>query len=79
MLDYSKLDSEFDKVLNSISDEEIRKWDIFDEMRLLTEKFDELCFNTPIEGIRIQEQMLVADDFIDNSQFCGDNRFALAA
>jgi len=79
MLDYNKLDKEFDKVINSISDEEVRKWDLFDELRLITEKFDELSFTNPLESIDVVDQILVEVDGFKGLDFCGDNRFALAA
>lgn len=79
MLDYSKLDRKFEEVINSISSEEVRKWDLFDELRLITEKFDELHFSASIESVSIQVDVIIEETSLNNPQFCGDNRFALAA
>ena len=77
MLNYKDLDKKFDDVLNSISHEEVRKWDFFDKFRLETERLVQLCFEDSIHSSFVSNEFNEEfDGLIDD---CSDNRFALAA
>ena len=77
MLNYKGLDKKFDDVLNSISHEEVRKWDFFDKYRLNVEHLKELIFSESVDSIFADTQFdSDIDSMFDN---CSDNRFALAA
>lgn len=77
MLDYKQLDKKFDEILNSISYDEIRNWDKFDQFRLSIEQFDEICFKEPFNSPTVINEFNWK--FKELPEKCGERNFALAA